>query len=94
MYSPPLTLLFRLSIIPLAFFLPLNTFSFFPPPHDDLHEDLHLNGCGEHINNTYTNPVKVAQYLLLSDMNGGKNSMNVLKGKSSGNCILYTKTLH
>lgn len=77
MCSPPLTLLFRLSIIPLALSSAKHIL-FFPPPSDDLHEDLHLNGCGEHINNTYTNHVKAAQYLLLPDMNGEKNSMNVL----------------
>lgn len=65
-------------LLSLQLCLLLNTFSFFPPPSDDLHEDLHLNGCGEHINNTYTNHVKAAQYLLLPDMNGGENSMNVL----------------
>lgn len=67
---------------------------FFLPPSDYLHEDLHLNGCGEYINNTYTNHVKAAQYLLLPDMNGEKKSMSVLQGESSGNCIFDTKTLH
>lgn len=45
---------------------------FFPPPSDYLHGDLHLNGCEEYINNTYTNPVKAAQCLWLADMNGKK----------------------
>ena len=59
-----------LPIIPLLC-LQLNTFSFLPPS-DYLHEDLHLNGCGEYINNTYINHVKAAQYLLLTDKNGKK----------------------
>lgn len=51
---------------------------FFSPPSDYLHEDLHLNGCGKHINNTYTKRVKTVLHLLLSDMNGKKKSMTVL----------------
>lgn len=68
-----------LSIIPLALSSAKHILSlFFSPPSDYLHEDLHLNGCGKYINNTYTNHVKAAQYLLLPDVNGEKNSMNVL----------------
>lgn len=61
-----------LSVIPPALSPAKRILFFFPPASDDLHEDLHLNGCGEHINNTYTDHVKAAQYLLLPDMNGKK----------------------
>jgi hypothetical protein len=37
-----------------------------------LHEDLHLNGCGKNVEDTYTNHEEAAEYLLLPDMNGKK----------------------
>lgn len=79
--QPSTDTLFKLSINPPPqLCLQLNTFScfFFSPPSDYLHEDLHLNGCGKHINNTYTKRVKTVLHLLLSDMNGEKKSMTVL----------------
>lgn len=57
--------LFMLPIIPLALSSAEHILSFFLPS-DYLHEDLHLNGCGKYINNTYTNNVKAAQYLFVA----------------------------
>ena len=73
--------LFMLSVIPTALSSAkhIRALSFFsPPPSDYLHGDLHLNGCEEYINNTYTNHCQGCTVFVAARHEWKKNSMKVL----------------